>query len=268
MTSLLASVRSSAEAKVAVLGGADIIDAKEPRRGALGSVAPHVLTAIVRAVGGQQPVSATIGDMPLDPEGVRAAALATSRAGADIVKIGIFEGDLERTFAALRPLAREGRRFVAVVFADRAPDLTRLVSLCAEAGFFGVMLDTADKTVGPLTAHLDATTLRAFVDHARRRGLQSGLAGSLQVADIPLLASLHPDYLGFRSALTSSRRTGRLDPEALRIVRAAMDAAAACAGTVAQPLWPSRSATATAGAASAAAPAATGSASTTVSKPR
>nr|WP_244433876.1 (5-formylfuran-3-yl)methyl phosphate synthase [Azospirillum sp. B506] len=48
--------------------------------------------------------------------------------------------------------------------------------------------------------------------------LQTGLAGSLRVADIPALAALSPDYLGFRCALCSGERTNAIDPqEAARV---------------------------------------------------
>ncbi len=229
MTGLLASVRSAAEAALALDGGADIIDAKEPSTGALGRVEPAVLRAIVREVGGRRPVSATIGDLELRPDIVLAAAEATARDGADIVKIGVFPGVLTATWTALRPVTRRGLRLVAVMFADRAPDLREIPMRCAEAGFYGVMLDTADKTSGPLTAHLDRAALAAFVSRARGVGLVSGLAGSLRLGDIPSLAPLGADYLGFRSALTVAGRSGALDAVALRAVRQALDSSRATA---------------------------------------
>jgi len=229
MTSLLASVRSAGEAAIAVTGGADIIDAKEPSAGALGRVEPTLLRGIVREVAGRCPVSATIGDLELSPDIVSAAVEATAEDGADIVKVGVFQGALAATWAALRPLARRGLRLVAVMFADRAPDLIGIPTRCAEAGFYGVMLDTADKTAGPLTAHLDHEALLAFVHRARGLGLASGLAGSLRLRDIPDLASLGADYLGFRSALTVGGRSGGLDAAALRGVRQALDSSRATA---------------------------------------
>ena len=51
---LLVSVADAAEARAALAGGADIIDAKEPRHGALGAVAPDVLRAIRNAVGAER----------------------------------------------------------------------------------------------------------------------------------------------------------------------------------------------------------------------
>ena len=222
MTGFLASVRSAEEAVLALAGGADIIDAKEPSAGALGRVDPGSLAEIVRTIAGRRPVSATIGDVELTPEIVTAAVEETAGTGADIVKIGMFPGALDATLAALRPVARRGVRLVAVLFADRAPDLAGIVSRCEAAGFYGVMLDTADKAGGALTAHLDIKTLAGFVAFTRSRNLVSGLAGSLRLADIAGLLPLGADYLGFRSALCAGGRTGGLDAAVLRAVRAAL----------------------------------------------
>ena len=223
MTGLLASVRSADEAGLAVAGCADIIDAKEPAAGALGRVEPTVLRAIVKAVGGRCPVSATIGDLELEPKTVSDAVEAMARDGADIVKIGVFPGDVAATWTALSAATARRLRLVAVMFADRAPDLEELSERCADAGFYGVMLDTADKASGALTAHLDRTALAAFVSRARALGLVSGLARSLRLDDIPSLVPLGANYLGFRSALTVAGRSGALDPAALRAVRQALD---------------------------------------------
>ncbi len=240
MTGFLASVRSAEEAALALAGGADIIDAKEPSAGALGRVDTETLAAIVGAVAGRCPVSATIGDVDLSPDTVVAAVEATAGSGADIVKIGMFPGALDATLAALRPITGRGVRLVAVLFADRAPDLAGIVPRCAAAGFYGVMLDTADKSGGPLTAHLGIPALAGFVAHARNHHLVSGLAGSLRLADIAGLLPLGADYLGFRSALCAGGRGGRIDPTALRLVRTVLGRSAGQPGR--------SSATATAGA--------------------
>ncbi|HUN45945.1 MAG TPA: (5-formylfuran-3-yl)methyl phosphate synthase [Stellaceae bacterium] len=229
MSRFLASVRSAVEAEVALAGGADIIDAKEPAMGALGRVPPAVLRAIVARVAGRVPVSATIGDVELSPDVVRTAVAATSKDGADIVKIGVFPGDLDGSLRVLRPVIARGIKLVAVLFADRAPDLVGIAARCAEAGFFGVMLDTAGKSSGALIAHQDRSALAGFVARARSLGLVSGLAGSLRLGDIPELASLGADYLGFRSALTAGGRQSNLDPAAVRAVRQALDRSSATA---------------------------------------
>src|SRR5690348_4861338 len=59
---LLVSVRDADEARSAIEGGAAIIDAKEPSRGALGAVELPVLRAIRDTVGDACPLSAALGD--------------------------------------------------------------------------------------------------------------------------------------------------------------------------------------------------------------
>jgi len=228
MTKLLASVRSPAEALTALAGGADIIDLKEPAAGALGRLPDAVIRATVAAVAAARPTSATLGDLALAPAPILAAARAMAATGVDIVKLGVFEGDVAATLAALGDATRTGIRLVAVCFADRRPDLD-VIRRCAGAGFYGVMLDTADKRAGPLTRHLSRTELARFLDLARERGLLAGLAGSLAAADVPALLPLAPDFLGFRSALTSGGRAGPIDAAAVMRLRALIDGAASSA---------------------------------------
>jgi uncharacterized protein (UPF0264 family) len=251
---LLASVRSLDEARIVLAAGVDVIDLKEPSAGALGAVSQDVARAVVtlsrreRVASGSEPgegnrplVSATIGDLPFTPEAIVPAVRAMAATGVDIVKIGLFDGDVDRTLDALRPIARGGVRLVAVMFADRAPDLALLPSL-RDAGFLGAMLDTADKKSGSLRAHLDGASLARFVAAARRQRLLCGLAGSLRLEDIAPLAVLGPDYLGFRGALCRAGRDGALDPGRLVAVRQALRSAASNATATAgkQRVVPSR----------------------------
>ncbi|WP_024278862.1 (5-formylfuran-3-yl)methyl phosphate synthase [Xanthobacter sp. 126] len=220
---LLASVATLDEMSTALAVGIDILDLKNPSEGALGAWAPEALldaVALWRAAGAPGSLSATVGDHPLDPDVLRAAAERTSATGVPLVKIGFALGDgaaLPPVLDALRPLGRE-TRLIAVLFADQAPDLAA-VPLFAAAGFHGVMLDTADKAAGGLLAHLPVETLARFVAAARAEGLLTGLAGSLKVADITPLAALRPHYLGFRGALCAEGRTSALDPLRLAAVR-------------------------------------------------
>ena len=61
---MLASVADAEEAALAARGGADIVDFKDPSRGAIGAVAPESPRPAVRAVGGPARASATLGDPP------------------------------------------------------------------------------------------------------------------------------------------------------------------------------------------------------------
>jgi uncharacterized protein (UPF0264 family) len=60
---LLVSVRDVAEAEAALAGGADIIDIKEPRRGALGMADAAMIAEIVACVDRRVPVSAALGEL-------------------------------------------------------------------------------------------------------------------------------------------------------------------------------------------------------------
>ncbi|HTP83718.1 MAG TPA: (5-formylfuran-3-yl)methyl phosphate synthase [Alphaproteobacteria bacterium] len=239
MTKLLASIRSTFEARQAIAGGADIIDLKEPAKGALGRLPDATICEVLEAVDRRRPTSATIGDMELSPPRVLDAVRRMSATGVDIVKFGMFGGDAPGTLAALAAVARSGVRLVAVLFADRHPDFD-LIELCADAGLYGIMLDTADKRGGSLTAHVSWAGLARFVRQGRSRGLLTGLAGSLSAEDVPDLLTLSPDYLGFRSALATGGRAGELEPSAVVRLRSLLDGGSR------------RSATAAAGAQSAA----------------
>jgi dihydroneopterin aldolase len=210
---LLASVRSAAEAQIAVAGGADIIDAKEPARGALGDVDRSEVTAIRAAVPAHISVSATIGDVACeDVASVLARTAVMATAGADIVKIGLFgPGDARALLDALAGFEPAfGRRFL-VMLADRGVDLSLLGAL-QRAGFVGVMLDTADKSRGALPEQQDTDALARFVFTARQAGLRVGLAGALRLWHIEALVGLGPDILGFRGALCRDGvRAGEID---------------------------------------------------------
>ncbi len=223
MTALLASVRSPEEAELALAGGADVIDLKDPAQGALGALPCNVIAAAAARVAGRRPVSATAGDLAMEAAAVTEAVDRIAGTGVDFVKVGLFPGgDVP---ACLDALACRSVRLVAVLFADRAPDFG-LIERIAECGFVGVMLDTANKGDGSLRRHLSERALGGFVDGARDSGLFVGLAGSLARDDIVPLLELGPDYLGFRGALTSGGRDAALDPAVFAAVRAAIPATA------------------------------------------
>jgi dihydroneopterin aldolase len=240
MTLMLASVQNLAEAELALAGGADIIDLKDPRNGALGPLDPArggaTVAAIVAAIGGRRPTSAAAGERFASPQAAVAAVDELAAAGVDYVKVGLAPdaaGD-----GLIRALSGRGAdaKLVGVLFADQKPDLARL-KLLADCGFSGAMLDTAEKGNGRLIDHMDVSALSAFVAHCRAADLAPGLAGSLEVPDVPRLLPLRPDFLGFRGALCKGgARAAELDAEAVAMIRDLMpkaaDAEAAGAGAV------------------------------------
>lgn len=220
----LASVTNAGEAEIALAGGADIIDCKNPASGALGALSTDTVRKIVQRVEQQLPVSATVGDLPARPDILTKAAAEMAATGVDIVKIGFFgDEDPRRAIEALGVARSAPVRLVAVLMADRDPDFSLLAELAA-AGFEGAMLDTADKSAGGLTSVISHGRLDDFVRLARSSGLFAGLAGSLREDDIPLLLRLEPDMLGFRGALCTGGRSHAIEPGRVGSVRREFDA--------------------------------------------
>ncbi len=234
MTGMLASVNSLAEARLVLQAGVDIIDLKQPEQGALGALALADVRAIVQEVIGRCPVSATVGDLPMQPELVYNAVKAMADTGVDYVKIGFFPGgDWQSTLDKLSGLTglsvslddsissftAQKTKLIAVLFADTQPDFAILSALKA-SGFAGVMVDTMDKNCGSLTQLMSEQELALFVKQAKALDLLCGLAGSLRLADMDLLLALQADYLGFRGALCQAHeRVGQLNLSAVIAIK-------------------------------------------------
>lgn len=225
MTRLLASVNSLAEAKLVYREGADIIDLKQPAAGALGALPPDTVAEIRAWCAGRVPVSATVGDLPMQPALIFDAVRAMAATGVDYVKIGFFPGgDWHQVAHKLAELAQTQSALIGVLFGDTHPDPAFAETL-RQAGFAGVMMDTMDKSRGSLTDILEGGAIERFVDEAKTHGLLCGLAGSLRLEDVPSLLRYRPDYLGFRGALCVRRtRTAELDGAAVARLKAAIRA--------------------------------------------
>jgi hypothetical protein len=85
---LMISVVSAVEAQEAILGGAEILDVKNPEEGSLGAQFPRVIRKIKDFASGIVEISAAIGDMPNLPGTAALAALGAAACGVDYVKVG------------------------------------------------------------------------------------------------------------------------------------------------------------------------------------
>lgn len=149
-TQLLISVTTIEEAQIALENGADIIDLKEPSLGALGALPIETIQAIVTYVKNTKNAdakltSATIGDLPMQPELLLAHVTQLATTGVDIIKIGFFQtDDYQLSLDALKSVAHAGTKLIAVLFAETMYP-QGLIAAIKYAGFMGVMLDTAKK---------------------------------------------------------------------------------------------------------------------------
>lgn len=223
---VLVSVRSVAEANLVATGGAHLIDLKEPGQGALGGLplpVIHNILAALQAQGCRLPVSATIGDVPMEAlDDILQRVQAVAACGVDYVKVGITR--TPGAAAVLDALAGCGLPVVPVFIADQGVDSAQWQRALGQ-GFAGVMVDTADKRAGSLFEVMTDAQLGGLVAAARSAGVMVGLAGALRLAHVDRLAALAPDFAGFRSAVCDGDRSGALVVERLvGLVRALVGA--------------------------------------------
>ena len=228
---LLVSVVDAAEARLAVAGGADIVDVKNPAEGSLGAPEPRTLTRVRDAVPAGVPLSVAIGDLPSLPGTAALAALGAARCGAAFVKVGLMGPSTRAEAVAVVRAIREAVDGRAAVIAAAYADAARvpgeplppheLVAAAAEGGATGCLLDTAVKDGRGLLAWLSLETLAALVADAHGAGLEIGLAGELRADDLPAIRATGADLAGVRSAAChGGRRTAPLDPARIERLRA------------------------------------------------
>jgi (5-formylfuran-3-yl)methyl phosphate synthase len=219
---LLVSVVDDAEARLAVAGGVDVVDVKNPAEGSLGAPAPAVIARVREAIPAHLPLSAAIGDLPALPGTAALAALGAARSGAAYVKVGLWGASTTDDAVAVLRAAREAvdgdAAVVAVTYADaaRVPSRPlppgRLVTAARLAGVAGCLLDTSVKDGTGLLSWLGATELAELVAEAHDAGLEMGLAGELRADQLPAVRATGADIAGVRSAACrGGRRTAPLD---------------------------------------------------------
>lgn len=206
MTKWLASVQSLAEAQTLISCLPDILDLKNPSQGALGALSVYDVETIVQWLDGRCLTSATVGDLPMKAPVIAEAVTAMASTGVDYVKVGLFaDKNLQSCLLELKTtLVKLKTPTIAVVFADQKTEID--LSRIKQAGFAGVMVDTATKDGLRLFDHWSEQQLRTFVSRAHELNMLCGLAGALAIDDITLLQPFNADYLGFRSALCDKRQ--------------------------------------------------------------
>ena len=241
---LLVSVRDADEARAAVAGGADIVDAKDPAAGALGPVSPESLAAIAQAVPESRPVSAALGDLP-SLEVLSRLSVAVPHGRLAFGKIGLAGGEdapafaraLERAAAWLRHEAGAG--LVVVAYADwlaaNAPAPEVALAVARDAGAVGLLLDTAGKDGGGVMQLWNAEQLAALSARVHAAGMFMSLGGSLTVTDLPRALAVGADIIGIRGAACGGGRQGRIETLRVRALRQSLDSLAPQSGASSHP---------------------------------
>ena len=221
MTGFLASVDNLQDAITVSEHGADIIDLKDPSRGALGGLSIDTIHSIVDHLWEKSIVSATVGDLDADVSLILEKIGQVADTGVDYVKVGMFtQAHIDKCLPTFEYHARRGIKIIAVLFADTQFDIELTIKQCKKAHLAGVMMDTAGKNAGSLLLHRALNELSHFVQLAKNYNLLTGLAGSLRQEDIAKLLPISPDYIGFRTALCKDlKRTARISKTSTENIR-------------------------------------------------
>ncbi|ACT47808.1 (5-formylfuran-3-yl)methyl phosphate synthase [Methylotenera mobilis] len=228
MTQLLISVTDVNEAQIALVHGADLIDLKDPHQGALGALPIQTIQEVVDFVGinrshPQQYTSATVGDLPMQADLIAQQVLRIANTKVDFVKIGFFESeDYQSCLDTLKHIAHQGVKLIAVLFAEmQYPE--HLIDDIKAAGFYGLMLDTAQKNGGTFMDYYTHEQMCLFATRVRSHAMAFGLAGSLNVQHLEKVRAYSPSYIGFRGGVSmSNQRKLNLDAAKIKAIRAAL----------------------------------------------
>jgi hypothetical protein len=199
------------EAFEAIAGGADIIDVKNPREGALGANFPWVIKRIRQLTPRNIEVSCALGDVPNLPGSVALAALGAAMLGVDYVKVGLYGfKTVQEAIYLLQNVNKATKQYnprikvAAVGYADAeridALDPTQIPDIAFKAHVNVAMLDTAVKDGKNLFTFISAEQLKKFADYSHHLGLEVAFAGSLRKEDLPIIYSLGADIAGLRGA--------------------------------------------------------------------
>lgn len=202
---LLVSVRDVAEVHEAIVGGADIIDVKEPTRGSLGRPIGSVLDTVVERVAKRRLISVALGELA-EWEPLANGFLD----GISLVKIGLAGRPAESAWrmelARLRMQLEESwpARVVAVAYADwhraNAPPPYDVMEEAISNRYAALLIDTWGKDGKTLLDWLGVQETIDLCRACREAVLPVALAGSLGLEQIRELAPARPDLFAVRGA--------------------------------------------------------------------
>lgn len=235
---LLVSAVNASEAVEAAKGGADIIDIKNIKEGALGASFPWVIKEIKNALqktrsDSKYELSATLGDLEFKPGGASLAAFGLASFELSYIKIGMKVKNREEAVklaSAVKRASEERKmkkapKIILAAYADfrEINSVSPLDAIYAahKAGAGGVMIDTYKKDGRSLLQLLDSDYLRKFIKKAGEKKLLTCLAGSISLDALPEIKKLKPDIIGIRSAACTKgdRKKGRIERERVKKIK-------------------------------------------------
>ncbi len=186
MSKILASIQNMSEAKIIINSEIDIIDLKDPEKGALGKLKTSDIKNIINFINKKKLTSSTVGDLPNNKVLIEKIVDELSKTNIDFIKIGVYENDYINTLSEIKSI----KKLIAVFFADLFLPNTNDLLVLKKSGYSGVMLDTSNKKSGNLFNHLTYSDLNNFILNSKKLNLLTGVAGSINKSHIDQILKL------------------------------------------------------------------------------
>ncbi len=226
---LLVSVRDKPEARAAIVGGCDILDVKEPRRGSLGMADVEAIrdiietarqeplvrdlknpSAVIATNRGHLPVSAALGEIvdwletdeiPQLPPGLEFAKLGP----AGLAGCSNWPAQWREVRVRFERGLSKPPSWVAVCYVDwelaGAPNPEEIIEHGTEAGCPFVLFDTWNKQAGSLLDWAAPELLAGWIDRIHGAGMRVALAGNVTTKTLIDIVPLQPDLIAVRGAV-------------------------------------------------------------------
>lgn len=209
MVSVLVSVRNVEEAKIALRAGVDLIDLKEPEKGAMGMVDLSVVSLIQSALPSNLPLSMACGELCDVPK-----QLNVIPKGISFYKFGLSNckstGNWVDNLLLLKDqvlLLNKSAFVVPVLYGDylKANSIKpfALLELLFEHSFFAIMIDTWGKDGSSVLDLITIDELLQIQNKCDVHNVKFALAGSLNLERVIWLIreGIKPAWFGFRGAV-------------------------------------------------------------------
>jgi uncharacterized protein (UPF0264 family) len=212
------SPMSLESARIVAQCGPDIIDIEHVKAGSSAASFPWTISEIVRELS-RYPVEycATLGDLPVEPGMAALAAFGAAAAGVEYVKAGLYEVTNEEQGVELIDAVRRACKHfnpevsvITVGYADHrrvgalSPDALVRIAQRSKSDF--AMLDLAIKNGATLFDAMPLEEIEEFISTARKAGLKTALAGSLDLDHMSVLHELQPDIVNVRACKATQDR--------------------------------------------------------------
>lgn len=216
---LLVSVKNASEAKAAAVGGADIIDVKDPNQGSLGFAGWSAIRDVNEVVRAQSLiVSAALGELTewqdrradLDRESLPRLAFAKiGLAFAEPVRATpggpASVSHWEQDWLSVRNRLTNVDQWVAVAYSDfaacDAPSPEDVLQAAIRTECRILLLDTFVKDGRTTFDHLATSQLKGLIRLSHESGLKIAIAGQVTANDVSVIAELKPDIVAVRGAV-------------------------------------------------------------------